>query len=228
MNADDTDSSIRVWDWLQGLSDWASSFIAPAIASVGLMVLLICALSKAPLTKRVDDGLRTQDQRSFAVRDWEEKWFARKELQFWLWASLGDAKRYIEAAHASETAMMEMGRANWEDQTFSLADINHLSDEVRHAAYHFVTTLGFLMRVLKSAQHIFPIIQPAYSQANHCLKEAKFLRDMVEHQAAYYEGSGKHGSKFTRADTAVEGVAADATSTVVDKDGHAGHRAQCG
>jgi hypothetical protein len=93
--------------------------------------------------------------------------------------------------------------------------------------YHFITTMGSLLRNLKRSERLFPSIQSAYRNAQHLLTEGKQLRDMVEHAEEYLAGQGRNQSAFLRE---AEGVAtnlpgsspgiADATSTIIDENGH--------
>jgi hypothetical protein len=92
--------------------------------------------------------------------------------------------------------------------------------------YHFVASLGKLLRLLGRAQHLFPAIQPACSRANHLLSEGKELRDMIEHSDAYEAGRGKFQNKFVREAESLAALpgslpgVADATGTIVDQTGH--------
>jgi hypothetical protein len=99
--------------------------------------------------------------------------------------------------------------------------------EMELAKYHFVTSLGRLLRNLKRSQDLFPSIKPVCDQAEHLFAEGKLLRDMIEHADEYIEGKGRKQAGFVRE---AEGVTtdlpgdapgiADATSTIVDKNGH--------
>jgi hypothetical protein len=81
--------------------------------------------------------------------------------------------------------------------------------------------------LVKRSQESFPSIKPACDKARHLFAEGKLLRDMIEHADRYIEGKGRKQAGFVRE---VEGVAtdlpgdapgiADATSTIVDKNGH--------
>jgi hypothetical protein len=95
------------------------------------------------------------------------------------------------------------------------------------AKYHFVTVVGSLLRNLQRSKELFPSIKPACDKAQHLFAEGKLLRDMIEHADAYIEGKGHKQAQFVRE---AEGVAAnlpgdapgiaDATSTIVDDNGH--------
>jgi hypothetical protein len=99
--------------------------------------------------------------------------------------------------------------------------------EMALAMYHFVTTMGSLLRNLKRSQELFPNIKPACDKAQHLFAEGKLLRDMIEHADQYIEGKGKNQADFIRE---AEGVGSnfpgsspgivDAISTYVDKNGH--------
>lgn len=147
-------------------------------------------------------------------------WWDHHELTFWLWATLNNSDRYLSLSAESQAAteaMFNKDMAQWSDDRASLDDLNR---QTTLAAYHFVTAMGVLIRVLKRSQHLFPSIQPPYSRANHLLKEGKEIRDMIEHaygKDGYLAGGGKHKDKFVRQEA---GIAADATSTIIKDDGH--------
>lgn len=147
-------------------------------------------------------------------------WWDHHELTFWLWATLNNADRYLSLSAESQAAteaMFNSDISHWSEDRAKLDDLN------RHptlAAYHFVTAMGVLIRVLKRSQHLFPSIQPSYSRANHLLKEGKEIRDMIEHaygKDGYLAGGGQHRGRFVRQEA---GIAADATSTIIKDDGH--------
>jgi hypothetical protein len=114
------------------------------------------------------------------------------------------AQRYLDAEATP------MHRANFRD-------VRKKSDLAR---YHFVATLGVTMRHLVRGQLFFPGLKPAYLQAQHLRQEAKLLRDMIEHSDEYADGNGRHQSKFVRSGAPQPGFTADATSTVIDNNGH--------
>lgn len=125
------------------------------------------------------------------------------ELTFWLWATLKNADHYLSSSAKCEEAPESI-----------------LRSETALAAYHFVTAMGVLIRVLERSQHLFPSIQPPYSRANHLLKEGIELRGMIEHaygKDGYHAGGGHHRDRFVRQE---DGIAADATSTIIKNDGH--------
>jgi len=148
-------------------------------------------------------------------------------LNFWLWACLHDGQAFLEASAARGTAvLMDLGSGAADMKAFHerrMAAFQQMELE----KYHFVTTMGSLLRNLKRSQELFPSIKPACDQAKHLFAEGKQLRDMIEHADAYIEGKGLKQADFIRE---AEGVAnhlpgntpgiADATSTVVDENGH--------
>jgi hypothetical protein len=93
--------------------------------------------------------------------------------------------------------------------------------------YHFVATMGSLLRQLTRAQSLFPELHNAWNAAEHLRKEGKELRDMIEHADDYMAGTGRKQGRFIRP---AEGVAtslpgdqpgiADATSMIIDENGH--------
>jgi hypothetical protein len=149
-------------------------------------------------------------------------------LNFWLWACLRDAEAYLAASAAFRSIAGDLrggGRA-LDVRAFHERRIA-AQREMELAKDHFVTSLGSLLRYLKRSQDLFPSIKPACDQAQHLFTEGKLLRDMIEHADEYMEGKGRKQTGFVRE---AEGVAtdlpgdapgiADATSTIVDKNGH--------
>lgn len=154
-------------------------------------------------------------------------WWDYHELTFWLWAFMRNAEAYLNASAASLDAFHALFSDKPEDappDMLTMRAVKTKSDELRNeehlAAYHFVTTMGVLIRVLKRSQHLFPTIQPPYSRANHLMKEGKEIRDMIEHaygKDGYLTGGGRHKDRFVRQEA---GIAADATSTIIKDGGH--------
>jgi hypothetical protein len=151
-----------------------------------------------------------------------------QELHFWLWACLHDAEAFLQAHRKTAHPISPILKAN------PHADIPKIVQAMRDAKplaelekYHFVTTMGTLLRVLKRAQHSFPTIQPHYSRANHLINEGKTLRDMIEHAPdEYLQGGGRNKDEFIKevsvgpAFPGDRGGAADATAVIVDSSGH--------
>jgi hypothetical protein len=153
-------------------------------------------------------------------------------LNFWLWACLHDAEAYLAASEGHRSIIEELGASALAHKLMPDMRTHH---ERRTAAqqrmelekYHFVTSMGSLLRNLRRSQHLFPTIQLAYNKAQHLLTEGKQLRDMVEHAEEYLEGKGRKQDVFVRE---AEGIAtslpgtspgiADVTSTVIDENGH--------
>jgi hypothetical protein len=154
------------------------------------------------------------------VKPEEATWWDHHELTFWLWAFMRNADAYLGTSQATQDAyrqIFEHEMSRWPELR---ERARSLQNETTLLAYHFITTMGVLVRVLKRAQHLFPIIQPPYSRANHLMKEGKELRDMIEHaygKDGYLAGGGRHKDKFVHQE---EGIAADATSTIIKNDGH--------
>jgi hypothetical protein len=143
-------------------------------------------------------------------------WIDHHELNFWLWACLKDGEAYLQSS-----------RDLFSFPRLAVPQRIALQRNLELEKYHFVTALGKLLRVLKRAQHLFPVIQPAYSRANHLINEGKLLRDMIEHSDDYQKGGGYHPDKFVHEATNVatnlpgdKPGTADATSTIIDENGH--------
>jgi hypothetical protein len=154
-------------------------------------------------------------------------------LNFWLWACLHDGEAYLAASAAVRSISAEFRSTAIAGKP--MPDIRRTFNERRIAAqqhmelekYHFVTAVGSLLRNLKRSQELFPSIKPVCDKAQHLFAEGKLLRDMIEHSDAYIERKGHKQANFVRE---AEGVAtnlpgdapgiADATSTIVDENGH--------
>lgn len=155
----------------------------------------------------------------------EATWWDHHQLNFWLWACLRDAGAYLRVSHeyySQQSITPNNLEAHRELEQKRLSVQRNIELE----RYHFLTALGSLLRVLKRAQHLFPSIQPAYSRANHLLTEGALLRGMIEHVDDYEAGRGNHQDKFIReldrlgTLTGDRKATIDATSIVIDNDGH--------
>lgn len=150
-------------------------------------------------------------------------WFDHQQLLFWLPACLRDAEVYLSSSSASKVAFDKIFSGGFEAMDQHNDEHQKLSDQQTLDAYHFIVVTGNLLRLLKRAQHLFPAIQPSYSRAKHLLSEGKELRDMIEHSHGndgYLAGGGNHPEKFVRDGAPKPGITADATSTIIDENGH--------
>jgi len=150
-------------------------------------------------------------------------WFDHQQLLFWLHACLRDAEVYLSSSSASKTAFDKIFSGGFDAMQQHKDEYQKLSDKQALDAYHFIIVTGNLLRLLKRAQHLFPAIQPPYSRAKHLLLEGKALRDMIEHSHGndgYLSGGGNHPEKFVRDGAPKPGITADATSTIIDENGH--------
>lgn len=150
-------------------------------------------------------------------------WFDHQQLLFWLQACLRDAEIYLSSSSASKVAFDKMFSGGFEAMEQHKEEHQKRSDQQALDAYHFIVVTGNLLRLLKRAQHLFPAIQPSYSRAKHLLSEGKELRDMIEHSHGndgYLAGGGNHPEKFVRDGAPKPGITADATSTIIDENGH--------
>ena len=156
-------------------------------------------------------------------------WWDWHQLNFWLWACLHDGTAYLEASTELQSAMGEL--RGFPKTPQSMADFNEkrlaIQQRLELEKYHFVTAMGRLVPVLKRSQHLFPSIHPAYSRANHLLKEGLDLRGLIEHSDEYESGGGKYPERFEREApdllTNLPGDApgvASATGTIIDNNGH--------
>jgi hypothetical protein len=146
-------------------------------------------------------------------------------LQFWLWAFITDAEAFLQASGAFRAAMRTRITPSMPQDWVKQRSLNRMNFD--RAKYHFVSTMGSLLRHLRRTHSLFPAIQTAWEKAEHLQKEGKDLRDMIEHADQYMAGEGRKQDKFVRD---AEGVAmhlpgdkpgrADATSLIVDGNGH--------
>jgi hypothetical protein len=99
---------------------------------------------------------------------------------------------------------------------------------LRLSSYHFVMTMGSLVKTLTRLVPSFPAVQPVFDAAEHLKKEGLTLRNMIEHSeinlAAAKKGTPRGGfirkSDLLRELPGSRGGTADATSLIVDQDGH--------
>jgi len=150
-------------------------------------------------------------------------WLDHHQLNFWLWASLKDAATYLESSHAHLAAVDKLFSDGLQSMAKFKDDVYSCRQQLCLDEYHFVVTMGNTLRMLKRAQHLFPSIQPAYSNAKHLLKEGKELRDMIEHAQGldgYLAGGGRLKERFVRENAPISGSTSDATATMIRDDGH--------
>jgi hypothetical protein len=139
-------------------------------------------------------------------------------LKFWLWAFITDAEGFLQASSEFRDAI----RANIMPPQEGVQQRMVAQLRLNLAKYHFVSTMGSLLRHLRRTHLLFPSIQGEWERA-----EGKDLRDMIEHADQYIAGEGRKQDKFVREG---EGIAtnlpgdqpgqADATSLVIDNNGH--------
>jgi hypothetical protein len=145
-------------------------------------------------------------------------------LNFWLWACLHDAEGYLESRR-QETAAISSGLKDW-----AASQKERLSAQ-RHRElyqYHFVITTGSLVKHLTRLAPLFPSIQPAFEAAEHLKKEGLYLRNMIEHADTNLEAANKGTPRggFVRRSNLLPDLpgdsrgSADATSTIIDQNGH--------
>ena len=151
-------------------------------------------------------------------------WMDHHYLNFWLWACLHDAEAYLESSRQSISAMRSPSK-DW------AASHNERLSAQRHLhlnQYHFVLTTGSLVKHLTRLAPLFPSIQSAFDAAEHLKKEALYLRNMIEHADTNLEAANKGTPRggFVRTSNLLPDLpgdsrgSADATSTIIDQDGH--------
>jgi hypothetical protein len=98
----------------------------------------------------------------------------------------------------------------------------------RLSTYHFVMTTGTLVKTLTRLVPLFSPVQPSFDAAEHLKREGLTLRNMIEHSeinlAAAKKGTPRGG--FVRKSNLLpelpgsQGGIADATSLIINQDGH--------
>lgn len=76
----------------------------------------------------------------------------------------------------SKDAIHNLGKNRVHLNAQRLAAQAHLELE----KYHFVMTIGTLVKTLTRLAPLFPAIQPMYDAAEHLKKEGLYLRNMIE------------------------------------------------
>jgi hypothetical protein len=145
-------------------------------------------------------------------------------LNFWLWACLHDAEAYLESSQRFSSAIgnIPKDRNAFQRERLSLQNNMDLNK------YHFIMTMGSLAKNLQRLAALFPGIQSAYDAAEHLRKEGLYLRNMIEHADVNLEAADKgkpRGGFVRKADLlpelpGISGGLADATSTIINNDGH--------
>ena len=136
-------------------------------------------------------------------------WWDHYQLHFWLWAVLRNGKVYLEVSAIFESMMQR----DVVGESFDAC-----RREMKLAEYHFVATMGKLIRILKKSP--FPAIQEAYSRATQLSSEGIDLRHIIEHDNEYFAGGGQQPAKWERRNAPIQGVVVDASSTYVNEKGH--------
>lgn len=151
-------------------------------------------------------------------------WMDHHYLNFWLWACLHNAEAYLRKS-AEFREILLASSDNWREFHNRRVEAQNLMDLEK---YHFVMTMGSLLRHLNRVAALFPAIQPAYHAAEHLRREGASLRNNIEHADQNFaaEKRGKSRSGFVRKSSAAANLPgdergiADATSTIIDDDGH--------
>ncbi len=140
-------------------------------------------------------------------------WMDHHYLNFWLWACLHDAEAYLDSSRQLHSVTISHNEAR-----------NHLDLN----QYHFAMTMGSLVKCLNRLAPLFPTIQPVFNAAVHLQKEGLYLRNMIEHVEKNLEAANKGTPRggFVRKSNLLSNLpgnrqgSADATSTIIDNDGH--------
>lgn len=144
-------------------------------------------------------------------------------LNFWLWACLHDAETYLEVSRQFSSIMRDT--KDWAaSHNERLSAKRHLDLE----QYHFVVTMGSMVKHITRLAPLFPSIQIAFDAAQHLREEGLYLRNMVEHTDRNLEAvrKGTPCGGFVRRSNLLPNLpgdsrgSSDATSTIIDQDGH--------
>jgi hypothetical protein len=145
-------------------------------------------------------------------------------LSFWLRACLHDAEAYLESSRRFTSAMGNNPK-DWAAFQKERSSLRHTMDLNK---YHFIMTMGSLAKNLQQLAALFPSVQPAYEAAEHLRKEGLYLRNMVEHADTNLQAASKGTPRggFVRKSNLLpelpgsSGGLADATSTIINNEGH--------
>jgi hypothetical protein len=154
-------------------------------------------------------------------------WMDHHNLNFWLWACLRDAEAYLEASKKSLAKPPKWPSTSEADQNWNEGRI-HWRNVAELEKYHFAMTMGSALRYLDKLALLFPMIAPLYEKAEHARKEGLYLRNMIEHAITNLDAAARgmpRSGFIKKSDAGSElpgdkrGIA-DATSVIIDKDGH--------
>lgn len=141
------------------------------------------------------------------------------QMNFWLWAFKRDSHQFLATSQASNNAFEKIFDKSRRDRQEDQIAYDHLDKQLSFDKYHFVTTMGSLLRILKISKSIWPVLQPSYSASTHLLQEGQIIRGLIEHSEEYFAGKGKNPDKWERPDLKGLGIS-DASSMTIDEDGH--------
>ncbi|WP_429911180.1 hypothetical protein [Glycocaulis sp.] len=143
-------------------------------------------------------------------------WFHQQCIELWPWAIENDGLVLLNANDKLEqslAAKMERWRDPQAEADYEEA---RLSFEIER--FHFISTIGEAAVRLKWACATYPELEPHLQKAAHLFTEGRELRNMTVHVDEYFEGRGHQQSRFERSDV-IQGVTADASSTVINEHG---------
>jgi hypothetical protein len=151
-------------------------------------------------------------------------WMDHHYLNFWLWACLCDAEAYLESSRQFNSVISSIIH-----NTHTLQErISAARNRQELDKYHFVMTMGSLVKHLNRLAPLFPSIQPTFNAAEHLKKEGLYLRNMIEHAESNLDAAAKGTPRggFVRKSNLLSDLPgdsqgeADATATIIDNDGH--------
>jgi hypothetical protein len=164
-----------------------------------------------------EKNLQDSENEPITYADWYD-------LKRWPWAFLEDAQALLDAIQKRDEAYStpENGRARFEERRL------WATARVDLDTYHFVMTMGTLIKTLNRVAPLFPSIQILFEKAEHLKAEGTYLRNMIEHAdknvAAQNRGTPRGG--FVRKSNLLPELpgsrpgTVDAISLIGDQDGH--------
>ena len=149
------------------------------------------------------------------------------ELVFWLWSCLHDGQAYLNSYQQMRAIVRPAQFGEFDpsrpEQMFAALRLQRLR------GYHFITTVGMVVKHLTRLSSLFPTVQTACTAAKHLNEEGLYLRNMVEHADKNLEAATRNRPRggFERKSSLLENDlpgdargSVDAVSTIVDRDGH--------
>ena len=118
-------------------------------------------------------------------------WKDHHDLIFWLRGCVDNGEAFLGASRELRSIPVLRATSPLQERQAYFQRRELCQQQFDRTKYHFVTTMGSLLRHLQRVRSLFPSIQSAYENAKHLQKEGKDLRDMIEHADEYHAGQGR-------------------------------------